>query len=114
MGYGYYTRSIDGAERHLGYGVKATCDHPCCDVEIDRGLGYLCGDEPGGNGEVGCGRYFCEQHRRGYRRGQSICSRCEHYREPWPMKPDRPDALEGLRFDPADAARATPEGGTDG
>ncbi len=98
MGYGHYTRNIDGLERHLGYAVPCLCDHPGCEKRIDRGLAFLCGEEPGDGGGVGCGRYFCESHRSGYRRGVRICSRCEHYRSPWPMKPDLPDALDHLEW----------------
>jgi hypothetical protein len=47
--------------RDIGYGVPAACDHPGCDVEIDRGLGYVCGGEPYG-GEMGCGLFFCSEH----------------------------------------------------
>lgn len=46
--------------RDIGYGVPAICDHPDCDVEIDRGLAYCCGDEPWG--DVGCHLYFCGEH----------------------------------------------------
>lgn len=59
MGYGSYLLP-DG--REAGYNIVATCDHPTCDVEIDRGLGYLCGRSPDGHREdhePGCGRYFC-------------------------------------------------------
>lgn len=62
MGYAYYTLP-DG--REAGYGVEAECDHPDCTERIDRGLGYLCGDNPDGHRdpeEPGCGKYYCEQH----------------------------------------------------
>lgn len=62
MGYGYYVLP-DG--REAGYGVEAPCDHPDCTVVIDRGLGYLCGNQPDGHrddDEPGCGRYFCGEH----------------------------------------------------
>lgn len=62
MGYAYYTLP-DG--REAGYGVEAECDHPDCTEQIDRGLGYLCGNDPDGyrdDSEPGCGRYFCGQH----------------------------------------------------
>ena len=58
MGYAYYILP-DG--REAGYGVEATCDEPGCTARIDRGLGYLCGTEPGGD-EHGCGGYFCGAH----------------------------------------------------
>jgi len=47
--------------RDIGYGVPAECDHPGCQVQIDRGLGYVCGSKPYG-GEHGCGLFFCELH----------------------------------------------------
>jgi len=49
-------------QRDIGYGVPAICDQPGCGAEIDRGLSYVCGDEPFG-GEHGCGLYFCGVHR---------------------------------------------------
>ena len=45
-------------ERDIGYGVPAQCDKPGCTEQIDRGLAYVCGNEPYG-GENGCGRYYC-------------------------------------------------------
>lgn len=62
MGYAHYTLP-DG--REAGYGVAATCDADGCTAEIDRGLGYLCGQEPDGwraEDDPGCGRYFCAEH----------------------------------------------------
>ena len=47
--------------RDIGYGVPALCDQPGCNEKIDRGLGYVCGNEPHG-GEKGCGLYFCFEH----------------------------------------------------
>jgi len=63
MGYSEYMLP-DG--RRAGYAVDAECDHPGCHVEIDRGLGHLCGSYPGCGGDVdadGCGDYFCTEHR---------------------------------------------------
>jgi hypothetical protein len=68
MGYGYYVLP-DG--REAGYSVEATCDEPGCDAQIDRGLGYLCGTDPGGS-EDSCGDYFCGKHLFGGQR----CARC--------------------------------------
>jgi hypothetical protein len=68
MGYGYYTvvgwGPLGTPERPAGYLVLATCDARGCDVEIDRGLGYLCGDSPHGpfDDAPGCGRYYCGAH----------------------------------------------------
>lgn len=104
MGYGYYTRTIDGLERHLGYGVKALCDHPDCNEEIDRGLGYLCGEDPGDGSENGCGRYFCGKHL-WLGGGVQQCQRCVDGLGPWPMKPDLPDALEDIRWNTPDDER---------
>lgn len=63
MGYSHYILS-DG--REAGYAVEAECDHPNCRVQINRGLGHLCGtwpscgEDPDGDG---CGDYFCDDHR---------------------------------------------------
>lgn len=62
MGYGYYELP-DG--RLAGYTVEAVCDYPNCKEEIDRGLGYLCGELPNGHRDPddwGCGKYFCGRH----------------------------------------------------
>lgn len=79
-------------KRDVGYGVPAICDHPGCDKEIDRGLGYVCGGEPYG-GDHGCGLHFCGahlQHRqpRGEDRYYQNCKRCMTYRLPYKPKPD--------------------------
>lgn len=65
MGYGAYLLP-DG--REAGYLVEAFCDKAGCVTQIDRGLGYLCGQNPEGwrdAGEPGCGNYYCEAHRYG-------------------------------------------------
>jgi len=65
MGYAYYELP-DG--REAGYAVEDVCNFPGCTEEIDRGLGYLCGEWPKGlapqydQGLFGCGDYFCEIH----------------------------------------------------
>lgn len=51
----------DSHGRPIGYGWTATCDHPGCKAEIDRGLSYACGGMHGDD-EKGCERYFCEDH----------------------------------------------------
>jgi hypothetical protein len=97
MGYAIYQRVFDGVERDCGYGVPCLCDHPGCTEEIDRGLAFLCGCDPGEDTEGGCGRYFCDKHRTGYRATpdpHQVCSRCAHSRPPWPMKPDVPEWVE--------------------
>jgi hypothetical protein len=71
-------------DRDIGYGVPAYCDHPGCEREIDRGLGYVCGGQPYG-GDHGCGLYFCEKHG-----GGVLCERCAGQRDPFEPKPDHP------------------------
>ena len=64
--------------RDIGYGVPATCDHPGCGEEIDRGLSYVCGSLPYG-GDHGCGLFFCTKHLRmaSRKRGNAeLCSKC--------------------------------------
>lgn len=70
--------------RDIGYGVPALCDHPDCKEEIDRGLSFVCGNEPYG-GEHGCGLYFCERHQVGEHQN---CERCSNGKPPFPAKPD--------------------------
>jgi hypothetical protein len=82
-------------ERDIGYGVPAICDHPDCNEEIDRGLGYVCGGEPYG-GEFGCGLHFCDEHLKvvkhtEYKEEDKFifkCERCEHDKLPFEPKPD--------------------------
>ena len=72
-------------DRWIGYGVTAYCDHPRCSETIDRGLSYVCGDEPYG-GDRGCGLYFCESHK------AVICPRCAAYKSPYKHpKPEHPE-----------------------
>ena len=77
--------------RDIGYGVPATCDHPKCDKEIDRGLGYVCGGQPYG-GEHGCGLFFCDEHLyfHSFRYGETamVCKRCDTYKPSYDPKPD--------------------------
>lgn len=76
-------------QRDIGYGVPATCDHPGCGKEIDRGLAYVCArQEPYGG--KGCGLFFCEDHRdhRGF------CERCAKHKDPFPAKPDVREWIE--------------------
>ncbi|NGO76769.1 hypothetical protein G6045_13995 [Streptomyces sp. YC504] len=61
MGYAHYTVYRNGEEIEAGYAVESTCEEPNCPTSIDRGMGYLCGDIPGGD-EFGCGGYFCGAH----------------------------------------------------
>lgn len=49
----------------VGYGIPDTCNQDGCEVDIDRGLAYCCGNilsaAFSGDGP-GCGRYFCSAH----------------------------------------------------
>ncbi len=72
--------------RDIGYGVPAICDHPGCDVSIDRGLAYVCGDEPYG-GDHGCGLFFCPEHQVGE---HQTCQRCNDGLPAFEPKPDHP------------------------
>lgn len=81
MGYGYYTLP-DG--REAGYGVEAECDEPGCATVIDRGLGYLCGDNPVGWNDFdapGCGNYFCGSHTYEHDCAAPQCP--EYHRDGW-------------------------------
>lgn len=51
----------DSQGRDIGYAHAATCDHPGCEAQIDRGLSYACGGMHGAT-EHGCEKYFCSQH----------------------------------------------------
>lgn len=85
--------------REIGYGVPAECDQPGCREKIDRGLGYVCGGEPYG-GEAGCGLFFCEQHRRHWRKDKPVCSRCANYRSAYSPKPDTDEWIKHKLTDP--------------
>jgi hypothetical protein len=93
---GYSIGYDENWNRDIGYGVPAVCDHPDCAEEIDRGLSYVCGEEPFGGG-VGCGLYFCEGHRisKHFDEGDDpdcamVCARCADGDEPFAPKPDVP------------------------
>ena len=81
--------------RDIGYGVPATCDFPSCGARIDRGLAYVCGDEPYG-GDYGCGLYFCGAHRKG-----DFCERCCAGQEPFVPTPDLPEWTQHKLTDPS-------------
>lgn len=87
MGYAVY--DVDG--RDAGYGVPSLCDHPDCSERIDRGLSYICGDEPASDSR-GCNRYFCEKHATYTPTLGRLCERCYPCRKaPFPPKPDVPE-----------------------
>ena len=72
MGWSY---GINSEGREVGYSVQATCDHPGCETQIDRGLAYVCGGMHDG-GDYGCGRYFCGEHMYWSPRRGERCARC--------------------------------------
>jgi hypothetical protein len=76
--------------RDVGYGVPAKCDHPDCDKDIDRGLGYVCGGDVYG-GEDGCGLFFCGEHARAFK---GLCERCDSGADPFTPKPDTREWIE--------------------
>lgn len=59
MGWSYCGKDSEG--RDIGYSISATCDHPGCTAQIDRGLSYACGSMHG-NTDYGCDKYFCHEH----------------------------------------------------
>ena len=86
-------------KRDIGYGVPATCDHPGCGVEIDRGLACVCGGQPYG-GEEGCGLYFCDAHLHYCAIdwtddvSEPLCDRCCEGEDPFTPTPDLPRWIE--------------------
>jgi hypothetical protein len=78
----------DRWQRDIGYGVPATCDHPGCGADIDRGLACVCAGEVPYGGEDGCGLYFCGEHL-GYQ-----CERCAAGEPPFEPTPDVPRWME--------------------
>lgn len=58
MGYEVYESKNNW--RWQGHGVPAVCDHPDCNVLVDRGMGYACCDDPKHTNS--CGGFFCSTH----------------------------------------------------
>lgn len=83
--------------RDIGYGVPATCDHPGCGAQIDRGLSYVCGGDPYG-GEHGCGLYFCGRHLSGC---PQVCDRCEAGADPYVPTADVAEWTHHKQTDPS-------------
>lgn len=90
---GYDTRW----KRDIGYGVPATCDHPRCNAQIDRGLSYVCCHQEPYGGDEGCGLYFCSEHR-GW---DGKCSRCRNRKPPFKPKGDNLEWLQHKLNDPS-------------
>ena len=70
----------DSKGRPIGYVFEATCDHPGCNAEIDRGLSFACGGMHG-ELELGCEGYFCPKHMHmvkvvGYDHIDQLCAAC--------------------------------------
>lgn len=59
MGWG---SGVNYEGREIGYTREGVCETEGCDVKIDLGLGYCCGELLGVSGEEGCGHYFCGDH----------------------------------------------------
>lgn len=104
--------------RDIGYGVPATCDQPGCGASIDRGLDYVCGDEPYG-GDHGCGLFFCEAHRAftffdvdgkpfsgegESDTGATVCERCAKGEPAFEPTPDVAEWIRHKETDPSWAA----------
>jgi len=90
--------------RDIGYGVPAWCDHPDCGDEIDRGLGFVCGEDAYG-GEMGCGLFFCNAHL-GYVEREDgwspqLCDRCIAGEPPFAATPDHPEWIAHKLADPS-------------
>lgn len=58
---GWADCGTDDRGRPIGYAHRATCDHPGCEAEIDRGLAYACGGHHLA-GDWFCDGYFCPKH----------------------------------------------------
>ncbi|MEB5557002.1 hypothetical protein GOP97_14635 [Vibrio cholerae] len=71
---------VDSQGRPIGYVFAGKCDQDGCNVMINRGLSYACGDMHGET-EFGCEKYFCEEHRSNWvepegDRMVKICNAC--------------------------------------
>jgi hypothetical protein len=76
MGYALYEITRKGKTIEAGYAVETVCEEDGCTEQIDRGLAYLCGNEPGGD-DYGCGGYYCARHLYGgYGGAEWLCDRC--------------------------------------
>ena len=84
-----------GWKRDVGYGVPSICDHPDCNEEINRGLGYACGKDVYG-GEDGCGLFFCGKHQTNY---MQQCERCAAGLEPFAPKTDTQEWIDWKNTD---------------
>ena len=77
--------------KHVGYGVRAKCEHPGCNAKIGRGLAYKCGNDIG-SGDGFCNGFFCYDHLHHLGRGGvQVCQSCandvarmQHRKLPFP------------------------------
>ena len=91
----------DKWKRDIGYGVPAYCDHPECWAEINRGISYVCGEQPYG-GDRGCGLYFCERHLNSHERLPRLCERCSpRIRKPFGPTIEHPEWIDHKMTDPS-------------
>ena len=111
MGYASYDTPLGEA----GYAVEDVCHQDGCNEQIDRGLAFLCGDQPGEPCEIGCGRWFCADHlfmspeEAGGICGGGLCEEClDAYTEENPGWEEREEARIQQR---AAELRAAREGG---
>jgi hypothetical protein len=58
---GGYAR-YDTPRGEAGYAVEDICHHDGCHAQIDRGLSYLCGEQPGIATDGAGGRWYCADH----------------------------------------------------
>lgn len=81
-------------KRDIGYGVPATCDHPGCVEEINRGLSYVCGGDIYG-GEHGCGLFICGKHQHANNHCGQLCRHCaDRRRKKLNPSPDTQEWIE--------------------
>ena len=81
-------------ERHIGYGVPATCDHPACGASINRGIAYACGGGLMGSVD-NCGLFFCSDHLAFPIEDEWCCERCANDHDPFDPSPE---TAEWARF----------------
>src|SRR5690242_21412869 len=92
--------------RFIGYGVPATCDHPGCGAEIDRGLDGACGGGVTEDVPNCCGLFFCGAHLQyieaddesGERQGW-VCERCAKDELPFDPTPDTAEWVQHMLTD---------------
>lgn len=105
MGYAHYEITRNGETIQAGYGIETVCEKDNCREVIDRGLGHLCGQTPGGD-EHGCGGYFCGQHLLGDNQCET-CSAAANEANRW-VHPDTGEEFDlrdyylpaGAQYDP--------------